>query len=148
MRDGDNGHLVILIIGFALIVTLLVTVVVNASKLFLMRRSLSALADGAAVVAANAVDESALYTGGAAGDSVPLDDTAAAAMVRDYLADYLDATGDADRFPGLQLVDVRASDGVATVRLRMRPTIPFVNAVSSRGAITMEAEASARSGIG
>lgn len=148
-RRGDDGQLLILIIGFALVTALLVTVVVNASRLFLMRRSLAALADGAAVAASNGIDEAAIYRGALEGGSVPLDDEAAEAMVRDYLASYFEGTAD-NRFPGLQLVDVTSTGGVATVTLRVRVDLPFVNAVSADYAdgVPVQATASARLAVG
>ena len=144
--DGDHGQLILLIIGFMLITALLVTVVVNASKLFLMRRSLAALADGAAVAAANGIDERAVYTNGLAGGSVPLSEGQAEALVRDYLESYFRETGAARRFPGLQLVDVTTSGGVATVTLRVRMGLPFVNEVSDDydDGVSIRAVASAR----
>jgi uncharacterized membrane protein len=144
--QGDGGQLILLVIGFALITALLVTVVVNASNLFLMRRSLAALADGAAVAAANGIDERALYTNGLNGGRVPLSEAAAEGLVRDYLESYLDQTGASDRFPQLQLVDVTTNGGVATVSLRVRMELPFINAVSedhTRG-VRIRAVASAR----
>jgi uncharacterized membrane protein len=146
VRGRDDGQLLLLVIAFTLIVALLITVVVNASRLFLMRRSLTALADGAAVVAANGIDEAAFYTRGGRDGTVPLDDAAAEALVRDYLEAYFRADENVDRFPGLRLVDVSTSGGVATVTLRVRVALPFVNAVSddfARG-VPVEATASAR----
>ena len=143
---GDDGQLVLLIIGFVLVTALLVTVVVNASRLFLMQRSLSGLTDGAAVAAAQAVDEAAFYTGGLDAGTVPLDDRAAAALVQDYLDAYFASTGNRERYPGLRVVDVAAAGGVATVTLRVLVPLPFVNTVSDRydDGVGITAVASAR----
>ena len=50
---GDDGQLMLLVLVYALIAGLLVTVVVDLSKVYLHRRSLVAAADGAALSAAN-----------------------------------------------------------------------------------------------
>ena len=52
--DGDGGQLILLILVYTVIAGMLVTVVVNVSKVYLVRRSLVAAADGAALTAATA----------------------------------------------------------------------------------------------
>ena len=73
-----------MIIGFALILGLLVTVVVAASRVFLFQRELSAMADGAALSAADGIDTSAIYAGNGV---VRLDQVAATNLARSYLSD-------------------------------------------------------------
>jgi hypothetical protein len=149
-RPADDGQLILLIIGFTLVTALLVTVVVNASRLFLMQRSLTGLADGAAVAAAQALDEAAFYTRGLDGGAVPLDDDAAENLVRDYLDAYFASTRNEDAFPNLRIVDVSTAGGVATVTLRVRVGLPFVNTVSDDfdEGVTLRAAASARLDLG
>ena len=66
----DEGQLLLLVLAYAVIAALLVTVVVNVSKAYLYRRSLVAAADGAALSAANQPDLDAVYAG--AGPVLPL----------------------------------------------------------------------------
>ena len=65
-RSRDAGQLILLILAYTVIAGLLVTVVVNVSRVYLVRRSLVAAADGAALTAANQPDLAAVYSG--AGD--------------------------------------------------------------------------------
>jgi uncharacterized membrane protein len=81
----DDGQVLLLVIGFAVIAALLVTVVVNVSKVFLWERALSAAADGAAVAAASAVAESVVYTEGAT-ERLPLSREGAADRVSAYVS--------------------------------------------------------------
>ena len=94
--------MLLLVIGFVVIVALLVTVVANASTAFLVRRSLSAWADGAATAAAQSVDEGAVY-GGRVGHALPL----SAARAREAVAGYAVRNGLPGRF---ELLSVRADD--------------------------------------
>ena len=50
---GERGQMTVLIIGFAAVVLLMVAVVTDISKAFLVRRDLDATADGAVLAAAN-----------------------------------------------------------------------------------------------
>jgi Flp pilus assembly protein TadG len=125
----ESGQVMLLIIGFAVMLGLLVTVVVDVSHLYLERRALVAAADAGALAAAQAIDESALYTGGAvaAGESLRLDDQA----IDQRLLDQIRAAGLDDRFSELQ-VDRVSSDGVSvTVELSARVRLPFLNAVTA-----------------
>ena len=54
-RTKDDGQTSLLIVGFFLVAVLLVVVVVDASAAYLRRQELDALADGAALAAADAV---------------------------------------------------------------------------------------------
>ena len=102
---GDEGQLILLVLAYAVIAALLVTVVVNVSKVYLNRRSLVAAADGAALSAANQPDLDAVYNG--AGATLPLSPGGTEAAVRQYARD----ADLADRFEGFQVVDV-TTDGV------------------------------------
>ena len=62
-QSDDDGQLILLVLAYAVIAALLVTVVVNVSKVYLNRRSLVAAADGAALSAANQPDLAAVYNG-------------------------------------------------------------------------------------
>jgi uncharacterized membrane protein len=143
---GDAGQLTVLIIGLAAILVLLVTVVVDASKAFLVRRALSGAADGAAVAAANAVDESAVYAGAAAGNALPLDPGAA----RDAALGYAAEAGLAGQFAGFAVVAVSTDGTTATVTLAATVPMPLVNHMSPAYAdgVPIQVTASARSPLG
>lgn len=121
----DDGQLILLILIYAVIAGLLVTVVVDVSKVFLYRRSLVAAADGAALSAANAPDLPAVYRG--AGATLPLSSTGTAAAVQQYREDAdLDA-----RFEGFS-ADRPRTDGVTvTVTFHAVVQLPFINLIAS-----------------
>ena len=104
-----------LIIGFAIVVTLLVGVVVDASAAFLKRQQLNALADGAALAATEGLEGEQVYTEGL-GERAVIDPAAAHAAV----AAYLRASGQ----PGVKPT-VIARDRSVTVRLRTTIDLPF-----------------------
>ena len=147
MRPGeDSGQLTILIIGLAAILVLLVTVVVDVSKAFLVRRALSGAADGAAVAAANAVDESVVYAGTATGNALPLHPGAA----RDAALRYAAEAGLAGQFAGFDVLAVSTDGATATVTLAATVPMPLVNHVSAGYAdgVPIQATASGRSPLG
>ena len=91
----DGGQVLLLILIYSLIAVALVTVVASASAVHLERKRLLALADAAALDAADAVDIDAFYVDGARpGGGVPLTDASVRASVREYAA----VAGAADRF--------------------------------------------------
>ena len=140
-RSGDAGQLILLILAYTVIAGLLVTVVVNVSRVYLVRRSLVAAADGAALTAANQPDLAAVYSG--AGATLPLSPRGTGQAVRQYARD----AELADRFPGFRVVAVE-TDGVAvTVRLRAEVPMPFINVLARRyaGGYPVAAVARARS---
>lgn len=139
--SGDDGQLILLILAYAVIAALLVTVVINVSKVYLYRRSLVAAADGAALSAANQPDLASVYAG--AGGSLPLSRRGTAAAVRQYAAD----ADLADRFEGFDVASVETDGVVVTVTLRARVPMPFANLVSAEwaGGYPVRAEARARS---
>ena len=142
--EGDEGQLLLLVLGLTLVVALLVTVVVNASRVFLTQRALSAAADGAALAAADALDEAAVYSGAGLEELLPLSDAAAAQAVGAYAAD----AGLAGRFEGLALASSVSADGTTvTVTAGAVVDLPFLNAVSSAhaGGYPLSVTASARS---
>jgi hypothetical protein len=69
-------------IGFLMLLGLLAVVVVNSSAAFLERQRLNNLADGAALAAADGLDEAGFY----ADRRVALDPEEARRLVSDYLA--------------------------------------------------------------
>ena len=76
----------LLIVVFAAIAALAVTVVVDASKYFLAQRALASAADATAAAAAQSVDQAALY-GGRQTDALPVSDDSVRVAAESYLRD-------------------------------------------------------------
>lgn len=113
---------------------MLIIVVVDVSALYLARRGLSATADGAALAAAQKVNEPAVYTATGPIRALPLGD------VRDAVAQYeqeADPSGRTTLVGGLADPVTVHVDGTRTVRL------PFVS-VFGIGQVTVHASADAQ----
>lgn len=142
----DGGQTTVLIIGYAVIAMLLVTVVVNLSKVFLAQRSLDAAADAAAVAGAQAVRVSPYYERGAL-DQLPLAESLARQQAYRHLraAGMFDPARSCDDFTveGVSLAPTRDAVDV-TVWCRVR--IPFANVVSGSyaGGVPVTSTAHAR----
>jgi hypothetical protein len=106
-----------MVIGFVVIALLLVTVLANASKAFLYRRSLMSWADGAAIVAAQSVAAERIYSG-EVGDTLPLSRAGARSEVADYVRRH-DLAGRFDDF-AVAAVEVDPSGGTVTVTFTTR----------------------------
>jgi hypothetical protein len=78
----DDGTVTVMTIGFLVLIGLLTVVVVNSSAAFLERQRLNNLADGAALAAADGLDEAGFY----ADRDIVLDPAEARRLVGDYLA--------------------------------------------------------------
>ncbi|WP_433018325.1 Tad domain-containing protein [Kribbella sp. CA-294648] len=108
----------VLIIGFAAIVLMMIIVVTDISKVFLVRRDLDATADGAVLAAANGL--AAIYAQPGAGGNAAIDPEEA----RRLTAEYLDAVGADNRFSGLDWsADVTGT--TVTVTLSSSVDLPF-----------------------
>jgi len=137
VRSGERGQLTPMLIGFVAITLLAVVVVANSSKAFLHRRSLASWADGAAIVAAQEVADSAIYTG-EFGDVLPLAQDGAQEEVEEYVARH----GLAGRFGDFSVHDVVvAADG--SVMVELQATMEFVWAIGPDSGVTMTASATA-----
>ncbi|MDQ1727165.1 MAG: hypothetical protein QOK14_1210 [Frankiaceae bacterium] len=124
---GDAGTVIPLIIGFILVVSLLLLVVIDATVLFLASRSIGTYADGAALAAAQEINKQTLYsTGGIVDNSLlPIGQTAQDAAER-YLLDAHAAV----RFPGVSVVAaVNAANEVTVTVTAPHVLIPFTNLV-------------------
>ncbi|MCU1675742.1 MAG: Protein of unknown function rane [Frankiales bacterium] len=123
-RGDDAGTIIPLVLMFALIASLLLLVVIDATVLFLTKRSIGVAADGAALAAAQSIDKETLYTtGGIVGNrDLPLTADSAA---RDYLA----ADNDFDRYEGLTygVVVDEATNQVTVTVTAPHVHIPFVS---------------------
>lgn len=144
----DSGQVTILALGYALLAAVLITVVVSASAVHLERKRLLALADLAALDAADAIDTAAYYgrrgEPGDTGSLVVLGDDEVRAEVVDYLTTAaLDAGLD-----DLRIVDARTDGRTATVTLHAvahPPLLSWVLAPWSDG-IDLVVTSSARAG--
>ena len=140
-REGQQGTVLVLLLGFAVLAVLLVAVVTDASALYLTRRSLAGAADGAALAAVQQLDREALYTG-PPGEEIPLDPQAVLDAVRTYVA-----TADLeDRFDDFEVVGVQTGDGSVTVTLQATRRLPFLGHLSggTGEGVVIEATATAR----
>ena len=141
----DDGQLLPLIIGYAVVIALLITVVVDVSTVYLQRRALASAADAAALAAINAVDPAAVVDGRvAATEALVVSDEMAVARVADYAADaHLDTRFEEFAVRG---VDVGGDGTTVTVTMAARVPIPFVNAISDDwgNGLVIIASASAR----
>jgi len=95
--SDERGQVTVMILGFLVLVVLVAVVVVDASAAYLHRQSLSALADGAALAAADGVQGRQVYAGGL-GDVAQIDPDVA----RRHVDAYLRSTGALQEYPGLR----------------------------------------------
>lgn len=109
-RGGEQGSVTVMTIGFLVVIGLLLAVVVNASSAYLQRQELANLADGAALAAADGLDEAAFY----ADRRVELDPAESRRLVAGYLAGR-DVTG----------VDVAVEGDTVAVRLEREVALPL-----------------------
>ena len=123
-RRTDDGSLTVLVIGFTFILAVLIVVGVDVSKVFLARRSLSSVADAAALAAAQSADRAAVYAGAAGcGGVLPLDPAAAAQQVDASVADDLPDLH--QTFSEVQAPQVNVAGGTVTVQLAGQVKVPF-----------------------
>jgi uncharacterized membrane protein len=79
LARNEEGTILLLTLGCLVIALMLVVVVVDASTVFLARRSLASEADGVSIAAAQAVSKPLVYARGA-GARLPLAEVQAAVM--------------------------------------------------------------------
>jgi Flp pilus assembly protein TadG len=117
---NDDGQLLLLVMIYTVIAAALVLVAIDASTVFLERRSLSAAADAAALAGAQGLDRGAYYAGHGDGTLAVSDSS-----VRQAVAGYVAAT----RLPAEhhRLTVTAASPGGrgATVHLTSVVRLPF-----------------------
>jgi len=128
-RDDESGQLIVLVLGFGVVILLLMTVVIGASKYFLYQRSLHSIADGAALAGTNGIDDDAIYRGGV-GEQVELDPAAVEREVQEYVR--VTRGFDVLRDFSCQTADVTTA-GVVTVDCNGTVEMPFVNSITSGG---------------
>jgi uncharacterized membrane protein len=140
-QTGDEGTVLLLIVGLVTLAAILVAVVTDVSALYLERRKLVAAADGAALAGAQEVNEARIYTGGLPdAGSVPLDPDAAKAAVLAYVEDS-----------GLDVGQVTVDTTTTTVSVRISSEyrLPIASKVTigTTGSTTVSATATARTAV-
>lgn len=141
--DGERGQIMLLSLGFGVLALALVLVVAAASSIYLERKQLLALADGAAADAADAIDYGLYYAGER--DGLPLSD----ASVQEAVSEHLASSAAASTFHGLGVAaGTGTSDGRTahvTLTAVARPVVvPWVLVPWSDGfAITVTSSARA-----
>lgn len=100
--QGDEGSVMLLVLGFSVVLVMLLVLVVDVSHVLLAQRGVASAADGAAVAAAQELREDVFY-GKGLGSEVPLDEGLVVRRVAAYQAQLTPPT------------DLRASvDGAGT----------------------------------
>ncbi len=134
---GDDGSVMLLVLGFAVVLVALLGVVTDVSVLLLAKRGVASAADGAAVAGAQQLDREAFYSRGL-GAAVPLDSAAVASAVGAYERVVEPRTA----------LDSEVSGDGRTVRVRAsrRVPLPFAR-YAGIGAVTVRAVASARAPV-
>lgn len=119
MTRDERGQTTLLIVGFAVVLMMAVAVVVDVSAAYLQRQDLDSLADGAALVGADAGAQGEdVYAGGLGEARLDLFE----AEARQAVDDYLVQTEAHSTYPGLsRTVEVDP----ATRSVRVRITAPL-----------------------
>jgi hypothetical protein len=146
----------LLILGYALVVAVLVLVVVGVTGVHLQRNRLVAVADLAALDAADSLDEAHYYAGGLGADgtggacgpgpgsarALPLSTT----TVRAGVAAFLDRSPAAERLSRLRIAPGTGTpDGcTAQVRLTALARLPVVSSVTARWSAGVPLEVTSR----
>lgn len=134
---GDDGTILLLVLGFTALLLVLVAVVVDVSAVVLAKRGAASAADGAAIAAAQQLDEGAVYANGL-DEAIPLSRDKVQAVVAVYAARA------AEGQPGLELIpDVDATRTTATVTAQREVALPFGGWLGL-GSLTVTAVAHAR----
>lgn len=134
--DGEQGSVLVLVLGLVGVLVLLVGVVVDVSAAVLAKRAVASAADGAAVSGAQGIDYPTFYARGP-GTGVPL----SAEQVRRRVGAYAGSAG-ADQ-PGLQLSARVEGSGTAVVLASRTIRLPFSGRLGF-ASVRVQAEARAR----
>ncbi len=111
-------------LGLVVLAVLAVGLTADASRLFLARRAVAGLADGAALRGAHDLDRATLYSTGAA-DVLPL----SAGRVETDVAEYVAVQAAANGLHGVRVVRVRVRDGTVEVTLAMAEQVPLLGTI-------------------
>jgi Flp pilus assembly protein TadG len=135
--QGDDGTILLRVLGFNALLLVLVAIVVDVSAVILAQRGAASAADGAAIAAAQQLDQNAVYANGL-GEAIPvsLDD------VQHVVAVYGARAAEGQR--GLQLTaGLDATQTTATVTAQREVALPFGGWLGI-GSVTVTAVAHAR----
>lgn len=136
---GDDGSVMLLILGFTVLLIGLVVVVADVSVVLLGQRAVASAADGAAVAASQELDERSFYAEGL-GAKVPLQLSQVRRAVAAYAADRRD--------PATHLVARLAPDRLTVVVQGSRVVdLPFGRYVGG-ASVTVHSTARATSPVG
>ena len=139
---GDDGQIMLLSLAFGLLATLLVGVVVSATAVHLERKRLLALADLAALEAADAMDPARYYV---APDAEAAPVVLTPADVRGAVEAYLADAPAASRFAELEVVEATTPDGrTVVVTLRAVADVPLLSAATAAWSDGIELVVTAR----
>ena len=141
-RD-DRGSVLILGVGLVAVAMVAIGAGVDASRLFLARRALTSLADGAALRGAHDLDMATLYGSGAT-DLLPL----SVGQVRADVTAYVAAQSAANGLRGVHVTGVSVRAGTVRVELAMTEPVPLLGALlgSPQGEL-VTATAAARTAV-
>jgi hypothetical protein len=135
--SGEEGQLTLLVIGFTIIAATMIAVAIDASVVFLARQRLASQADGAALAAAQQMDDGAYFGSASCIESLPVAQGAVDAAISPYVKQGVELAA--------QPVPVDGGPGVV-VRGRSVVTLPIVGKFGRR-TFTVEYDARARSSI-
>lgn len=144
-RD-DDGQLMLLVLAYTLIAFALVAVAVDATAVHLARTQLLDAADAAALDAADALDDRAVYTKGLGGE-LRLRDDDVQAQARTYLSTYTTPSR-VDALvlgPGTGSPDGASARVELSARVRLPVAAPLV--ASLRGPVTVTVRSTARADL-
>lgn len=114
--QDERGQMTVMIVGFTAVILLMIVVVTDISKAFLVRRDLDATADGAVLAAADGL---AVYQE-MKGENAEIDPEEA----RRLTAEYLDAVGAGETFGSLSW-SATVDGQTVIVRLTSTVDLPF-----------------------
>jgi uncharacterized membrane protein len=139
-HSREDGQVTVLILGFVLLSLLLASVVMGASAIYLERKKLLSLADGAALAAADS------YTVGDIGGSTTPSTSLVDARVLAATVSYLEASNAFSRHDQLAVAAGTGSEpgGTAVVVLTAMAHPPMISFLLPEG-ILIEARSTARS---
>ncbi len=134
----ETGSVTLLILGFALVLILAIVGVTAVSEVYLTRRSLASVADGAALAGAQALDQTGVVTG-EPGTQRALDPAGVTAAVAANL-DEADAGALTDFSYG---VDLTAGGTVVVVTVHARSRIGIASALLGGSTVAVTEQGSA-----